>query len=102
MYAFTLLKYPHYFLTNDHLGHGKRKPVFGGFANNKGADQLSIHGVGSTPLPLAHWEVSYLTSEFLIFYLVFVAEDTGLSLVLSKNPKHRFSCIAAHFMDTVP
>ena len=39
MYASILLKYPHYFLTNDHLGHGKRKPVFGGFANNKGADQ---------------------------------------------------------------
>ena len=36
--------------------------------------------------------------EMSIFYLVHVAEETGLSLVFFGNPKDRFSCDEAHYI----
>ena len=62
-----------------HMGRDARKHVFGEFANNKGADQPA--------LPPSLIISKLATSEFSIFYLVSVSEDTGLILALSEIPK---------------
>ena len=72
-----------------------------GFANNKGADQPAhtrslisafvIRFLESTIYDLA-------TSEFSIFQLVSIAEETGLKLALSDTPKTGFSRDEAHML----
>ena len=69
------------------------KPVFGGFANNKGADQpVRLRRlISAFVIRLLKSFISKIaSSEISIFYLVCVAEDTGLSLALSDTPEDRF------------
>ena len=70
-------------------GPRREKTCLRGFANNKGADQPAhprlistfvIHLLESITLRLA-------TSEIWICYLVFGAEETGLSLTFSETSK---------------
>ena len=69
------------------------KTCLRGFANNKGADQpahprslISVYVIC-----LLKRIISRLaTSEISLFYLVSVAEETGLSLALSETPKTDF------------
>ena len=82
-------------------GPGREKTCLLGFVNNKGADQPAhphslisafvIHTLESNIFKLA-------TGEFKIFYLLSVAEETGLSLALSETPEDRFCRIEAHIM----
>ena len=68
------------------------------FVNNTGADQPA-HPLSDQRLCYGYLEsiISKLaTSEMPIFYLVPVAEETGLSLVFFRNPKDRFSRDEAH------
>ena len=75
------------------MGLSARKPVFGGFANNTGADQPArprslisafvIRFLESTVCKLPIGEIS-------IFWLVSVAEDTGLKLASLETPKTGF------------
>ena len=64
-----------------------------GFANNKCADQ-PVHLCGLiSPFIICFFEsiISKLaTGENSIFYLVYVAVETGLSLALSEPPKTGF------------
>ena len=70
-----------------------KKTCLEGFANNKSADQPAhtrslisafvIHILDSMISKLA-------TSEIIIFLLVSVAEEAGLSLALSETPKTGF------------
>ena len=75
-----------------------------GFANNTGTDQPAhlrslisafvIHFLESNIYTLA-------TSTISIFYLVSVAEETGLNLALYETPEDRFSHDKAHIIITV-
>ena len=75
------------------MGLVARKPVFRGLANNTGLDQPAhprsligtfvIHFVERIICKLAKGEIS-------IFYLVFVAEETGFKLTFSETPKTDF------------
>ena len=69
------------------------------FANNKGADQ-PVHPhrlISPFVIRFLQSVISKLaTDEFSIFYLVSVAEETGLGLALSDTPKDRFCRDAAH------
>ena len=75
------------------MGLDARKPVFGGFANNKGADQPA-----HTRSLISTFVIRYLesiisrlaSSEISTFSLVFVAEETGLNLTFSETPKTGF------------
>ena len=71
------------------MGLNARKPVFCGLPTTKGQTSLCICADRSAPLLITFWKVSYL-SEIFIFYLVSVAEETGLSLPLSETPKTGF------------
>ena len=74
-------------------GHRREKTRLRGLANNKGADQPAhprslisafvICLLESIILKLATHEISF-------FYLVSVAEETGLSLAFSESPKTGF------------
>ena len=74
-------------------GPRREKTCLRGFANNKGADQPAhlrrlvsafvIRFIESTISRLA-------TSEISIFWLVSVAEETGLNLAFSETPKTGF------------
>ena len=62
-----------------------------GTVNNKGADLFSL--ISSFVICLLKSVISKLaTSKFYVFYLVSVAEETGLSLPLRKTPKTGLSC----------
>ena len=75
------------------MGLIARKPVFGGFANNKGTEQpahpcslISVFVNG-----LLESIISKLaTSKISIFLLVSVAEETGLSLAFLETLKTGF------------
>ena len=68
-----------------YMGLDARKPVLGG-VNNKGADQ-SAHPSGLISAFVIRVMESIIpkhaTREFLIFYLVSVAEEAGLNLALT-------------------
>ena len=74
-----------------------KKTSLRGFANNKGAGRpVHTHSLISTsPLLFPYWKVSYLDLFWVKFQfsrLVSVAEETSLSLTLSKTPKTDFVC----------
>ena len=77
-----------------HMGLDARKPVFRGFANNKGADQ-PVHPcslISAFVICLLESIISRLaTSKLSIFYLVSVAEESGLSLILSETGRQVLS-----------
>ena len=63
------------------------------FANNKGADQPAHTRslISAFVIRLLQSIISGLaSSEISIFYLVSIAEETGLSLTLSETPKIGF------------
>ena len=72
-----------------HTGLDARKPVFGGLRTTKAQTRLRIRAVESALL-LERFICRRATREISIFYLVFVAEQAGLSLVLSETPKTGF------------
>ena len=64
------------------------------FMNNKGADQPAHQRrlISNFVIPLLESIILKLaTSEISIFYLVFKAEQAGLSLALSETPRQVFS-----------
>ena len=70
-----------------------RNPVFGGFVNNKGADQPAHPRSLISALFIRFLEsiISRLaTSKISIFLLVSVAEQAGLNLTLLETPKTGF------------
>ena len=74
-------------------GPRREKTCLRGFANNKGADQPAHPRslISAFVIPLLKSIISRLaTSEISLFYLVSVAEETGLSLALSETPKTGF------------
>ena len=75
------------------MGLYARKPVFGGFWNNTGAGQPAQLGslIRAFVIHILESIICKLASgEFSIFYLVSVAEETGLSFALSEAPKTGF------------
>ena len=56
--------------------------VFGGKRTTKAQTSLRIRADWSAHLLFTHWKVSFL--NLFIFYLVSVAEETGLSLAFSE------------------
>ena len=82
-----------YIACSYYMGLIARKPVFGGFVNYTGADQPAhqCRQISAFIIRLVKSIISRLaTSEFSLFYLVSVTEETGLSLVLSETPKTGF------------
>ena len=71
------------------MGLDVRNPVFGGFANNTGADQPA-HPRGLISLSVIRLLESIISklssSEISIFQLISVVEETDLSLALSETP----------------
>ena len=66
-----------------------------GFANNKGADQPAHLGslISALVALLLESILSNLaTSSISLFWLVSVAEETGLSVTLSETRRQVFSC----------
>ena len=75
------------------LGLDAKKTCLRGFANNKGVDQPAHQRrlISAFVIRLLETIISKLaTSEISFFYLVSVAEETGLSLGLSETPKTGF------------
>ena len=75
------------------MGLDARKPVFGGLANNKGADQPTYWRrlISTFVIPFLENIISKLaTSEISIFFLVSVAGKTGLIFALSETQKTGF------------
>ena len=75
-----------------HLLNGPRreKTCLRGFANNKGADQPAHPRrlISAFVIRFLESNISKLApSKISIFYLVSVAEQTGLNLTLSETPK---------------
>ena len=74
-------------------GPRHEKTCLQGFANNKGADQPA-----HLRRPVSAFVIRFIesniyrlaTSDISIFWLVSVAEETGLSLALSETPKTGF------------
>ena len=76
------------------FGPRREKPCLLGFANNLGADQPAPPRslISAFVIRLLESLISRLaTSKISIFWLVTVAEDTGLKLALSDTPKTGFS-----------
>ena len=70
-----------------------RKPVFGGFANNKGADQPKLPRslIRAFVIWLLESIISRLAmTEISIFMLVSVAQQDGLNITLSETLKTGF------------
>ena len=81
--------------TDIHISYGPRreKNCLRGFANNPGADQPARPRslISDCVIRLFESIISRLaTSEVSIFWLVSVAEETGLKLALSDTPKTGF------------
>ena len=79
------------------MGRNARKPVFGGFANNTGADQPAHPRSLISAFFIRFWEsiiCKLASDEILIFLLVSVAEETGLKLALSDTPRTGFLATA--------
>ena len=75
-----------------------RKPVFGGFGSNTGAVQPAHQGglISAFVIRfLKRIKVKLATGEISIFYLVSVAEETGLKLAMSETPKTGFVAVEA-------
>ena len=73
-------------------GLGREKTCLRGFANNKGAEQPahSRSLISAFVIRLQERIISRLaTSEISLFWLVSVAEETGLSFTFSETPKTR-------------
>ena len=75
-----------------------RKPVFGGFANNTGADQPAHPRILISTFVIHFLENIICTGEISIFEIVSVAEETGLNLALTETPKTGFSRDEAQIM----
>ena len=78
----------------------KRENLSSGFANNKGADQPEhvCSLISTFFIRLIKSITSKLvTSTFSNFYLVSVAEETGLNLTLSETPKTGFVALRPIF-----
>ena len=74
-------------------GPRRKKTCLWGFTNNKGTDQPAHPRrlISAFVIHLLENIISDLaTSEFSSFQLVWVAEETGLSLILSDTPKTGF------------
>ena len=81
------------------MGLDARKPVFVG-----GADQPAhpISLISAFIIRFLQSTTSKLTiNDISIFWLVYVAEEIGLSLALSENPKTGFLATRPNY-DTVP
>ena len=74
------------------VGFNTRKSVFKGLQTTKVQISLRIQAVWSAPLLFAFWKESSKLPKIKIwiFLLVSVAEETRLSLALSKTPKTGF------------
>ena len=75
------------------IGTRREKTCFRWFANNKGEDQPahSRSLISAFVIRLLESIISKLAaSEILIFLLVSVAEQAGLNLTFSENPKTGF------------
>ena len=75
------------------FGPRREKTCLRGFANNTGADQPAHPRrlISAYVIPFLKCIISKLASrEISIFYLVSVAEETGLNLTLSETPKTGF------------
>ena len=75
------------------FGPRREKPVFGGFANSKGADQPAhtLRLISAFVIHILESLISKLaTNEISFFLLVSVAGETGLILALSETPKTGF------------
>ena len=75
------------------MGINVRKPFFGGSVNNKGTDQPAHRHslISAIVIPLFESIISKLAiSKFSMFYLVPVAEETGLSPSVSETWKTGF------------
>ena len=84
-------------------GPQRQKTCLRGFANNTGANQASHpHRLISTfVIRVLESTISKLaTSEISFFYLVSVAEETGLKLALSETPKTGFVATRPKCTDT--
>ena len=66
-----------------------RKPVFGGFANNTGADQPAHPSSLISAFVICFVEsiCKFAKGEISVFWLVPVAKETGLKLALSETLK---------------
>ena len=76
-----------------HMGVNARKPVFGGLPTTQAQTRLCIRTDWSAPLLFAFWKVLYLNllqAKCHFFWLVPVAQETGLKLTLSETPKTGF------------
>ena len=74
-------------------GPRARKPVFGGFENNTGANQPAHLRSLISAFVIRLLEsiiCKHATGEISIFWLVSVAEETGLKLALSESQKTGF------------
>ena len=81
------------------MGLDARNPVFGGFANNTGADQPAQSGQRLFIRFLESIICKLAAGEMSIFKLVSIAEETGLKHSLSTPPpKDRFSHNEAHMI----
>ena len=81
---------------NSYMGLNARKPVFGVLLITQVQTSLRIHAVWSAPFFIHFLESTICklaTGEIFIFYLVSVAEVTGLKLALSETPKTGFLAI---------
>ena len=75
------------------MGLVARKPVFRGVANNTGANQSAHPPSLISAFVIRFLESSYvnlLWVKFHFFWIVSVAEETGLKLALSETPKTGF------------
>ena len=75
------------------IGPQREKTCLRGFANNTGADQPAHPRrlISAYVIRLSKCILSRLaTSEISIFYVVFVAEETDLKLVLAETPNTGF------------
>ena len=69
------------------MGLDVSKPVFGGFANNTGSDQLAHMCSLISVFVLESIICKLATGEISLLWLVSVAEETGLKLTLSETLK---------------
>ena len=74
-------------------GHRPEKTCRWGFTNNTGADQPAPPGRLISAFVTCFMESitsKLATGEISIFYLISVAKETGLNIVLSETPKTGF------------
>ena len=83
------------------MGLDARKPVMGGFANNKGADQ-TVHLRSLISTFVIHLLVGIISRLATSLYkLISIAEQAGLNLSLSETPKTDFVTSRPNYMKQI-